>query len=383
MTAPARRQLGSIFACYAGAGVYWGALVASFPALQAISGLTDGPFGLLLTTMTIGGIVAMQGLGRVLHRVQAVAIPACLAGFALGIVLLALAQGPVSLGAALLVVGGASGALDISLNMRVARIETDLGVRLFNRVHALFPFSMLVTSAAVGLLREAGATPAVIFPPIAALLLGLAVLEYGAGAHQAAARPHGGGTAARVRLGGVLLILGSLAAMGATMEGGAHTWSAIFVERALGEGPAMAGFASAAITLGLTTGRLLADRIEHRLRDMVILRLCALAAVPAFAILALAPNGTVALAGFFLAGIGIGPFEPAVFRSVSKRYPEERRGRALALATGLAYVGYLSSPPIMGRLIEGFGWPVMWATLAMGAIVASALTTRVPPATSD
>ena len=378
MTASPRLQLGSIFTAYAAAGLYWGAAVASLPALQEISGLSEAGFGALLTAQSVGGILAMQALGRSLHRVQALAIPLSLTLFALGMGILAAAQGPWTLALALFVAGGASGALDISLNMRVARIEQDLDTRLFNRVHALFPFSMLVTSAVVGLAREAGATPAMIFPPIAAAVLASAALEWRAGRHQRPSETRE--TRGRLRLRGVLLALGALAAMGATMEGGAHVWAAIYVERELAAGAAMAGFASAAITLGLTVGRLIAHRLERRLRDMAILSLFALIALPAFLILASSASAPVALLGYFLAGIGIGPVEPAVFRSVAKRHGEADRGRALALATGLAYVGYLSAPPLLGRLIDGIGWAPMYACLAFVALAAAAIARGIPPA---
>jgi predicted MFS family arabinose efflux permease len=142
----------------------------------------------------------------------------------------------------------------------------------------------------------------------------------------------------------------------------------------------MAGFASAAITLGLTTGRLIAHRLERRLRDMTILALFALVALPAFVILAASGSPAVSLAGYFLAGVGIGPVEPAVFRSVARRHDEASRGRALALATGLAYVGYLSAPPLLGRVIESLGWPAMYGALAVVALAAAVIARGIPPA---
>jgi MFS family permease len=174
-------------------------------------------------------------------------------------------------------------------------------------------------------------------------------------------------------------MLAGLAALGATMEGGGHTWSALYVETALAAGPAAGGFAAAAITLGLTAGRLLAHRIEARLGDMAVIRLFALAALPGFLILGVAPVPLVAILGFFLAGVGIGPVEPAVFRSVAGRHAETVRGVALARATGLAYLGYLLSPSIVGQAIERAGWPFAWALLGMLAIGIAALTARVPP----
>lgn len=380
--APASRrfQIGSIFAAFAAASVYWGSYIASLPDLQAIAGLPDARFGLLLTSVTVGGLISMQLLGRVLHRVQAYAIPVAFTGFAAGMLVLAAASGPVSLAAALFLAGAASGALDISLNMRLARIETDFDLRLFNRAHAVFPMGMLVTSASVGLLRDAGATPAMIFPAGAAILLAAAATEWRAGRHQAPLPPPPRRGEGRVRIGGVLAALGGLAALGAMMESGAHTWSALFVEGQLGSSPATGGFAAAAVTLGLTTGRLMAHRHERRLRDMTIVRIAALFTLPGFALLAFAATPSMAILGFFLAGLGIGPIEPAVFRSVSRRHDEAARGRAIALATGLAYVGYLSSPPAMGALLDAQGWTAMWLTLIGFAALAIALASRIPPA---
>lgn len=378
-SATPRLQIGSIFASYGVAGFFWGSFVATLPAYQIITGLAPTAFGVLLASVTVGGILAMQILGRVLHRVQAVAIPACLVAMGLGMMGLGSALGPVSFGLWLGFCGAASGGLDISLNMRVARIEQDLGVSLFNRVHALFPFSMLVTSALVGLARQGGATPAMILPVLGVFLLIVAMVEYRAGAHQrvasGVARPGG-----RVRLGRVIVALGCLAGLGAMMEGGAHTWSALYVEQGLSAGPAMGGFAAAAITLGLTTGRLVAHRFDNRMRPLSLLRVSVLGALPALAFLALVPVPMAALLGFFLTGMAIGPVEPAVFRSVARRHDEATRGQALALATGVAYGGYLLSPPVMGVVIDTFGWPAMWGALGVISLAASALASRIPPA---
>ena len=103
-------------------------------------------------------------------------------------------------------------------------------------------------------------------------------------------------------------------------------------------------------------------------------------ALPAFVILSLASSPPLALLGFFIAGVGVGPVEPAVFRSVSKRHSEGDRGRALALVTGLAYVGFLVSPPLMGTVIDTQGWAVMWLLMCVFSLAASALTLRIPPA---
>ena len=44
-------QIASIFLCYGAAGVFWGALAASLPALQAHTGLSEAALGLALGIM--------------------------------------------------------------------------------------------------------------------------------------------------------------------------------------------------------------------------------------------------------------------------------------------------------------------------------------------
>jgi hypothetical protein len=108
--ASARLQLGAIFACHAAAGLYWGTIVATLSAFQTRSNLSPADFGPALMARTVGGIIAMQGLGGVLHRVQTVAVPGCLALFAAGMTVLAFAEGPVAPVVGLAPAGAASGA---------------------------------------------------------------------------------------------------------------------------------------------------------------------------------------------------------------------------------------------------------------------------------
>ena len=151
---PPRLQIASLFASYGVAGVFWGALAASAPELQARAGLDPGGFGLALGTMSLAAFPVMFAFGRVVGRIAPVAIPGAMGAFAAGCLALAAAGGSLPLFvAALAVLGGASGALDIALNMRVARIEEDTGARLFNRTHAVFPLAMLASSAVTGWLR--------------------------------------------------------------------------------------------------------------------------------------------------------------------------------------------------------------------------------------
>jgi MFS family permease len=378
MTASPRFQTLSVFSAYAAAGVFWGALAASAPAIQTRAGLDPGGYGLALGAMTLAALPVMQAFGRHVGRVRAWAIPACLAVFAAGNLVLALAQGLPGLILALAILGAASGALDISLNTRVARIEEDTDARLFNRVHAVFPLAMLASSAGAGWLRAAGVGVTAIFGTVTLVLLAMAVAERAAGRHQ---QPDEVTTSrSRAALGGAALILGMMAACAAFQESAPQSWSAIFLETVRGTGPALSGLAPAAFVLGLALGRLGAHEIEARMTPRTTIALAACLALPAFLLVPLAEPVWALLGLFLLAGIGVGPVEPAVFRAVARGGDMARRGPMLATVTSVAYLGYLLSPPMLGQISTLFGWPAMWGTAAAAAATVIVLSRLRPGA---
>ncbi|NNF73075.1 MAG: MFS transporter [Rhodobacteraceae bacterium] len=379
MTASARLQTASLFAGYGVAGLFWGAFAAAAPALQDRAGLTEAGYGIALGLMALAAFPVMRAFGHSLHRFERYAIPGCLGAFALGSLVMGIAPGLPGLIFALLITGASSGALDISLNNRAARIEADTGARLFNRAHALFPAAMLAASAVTGFLRGAGVPLPVVFGGVAVAFALVAMIEFRAGGH---VRPHPDDTAAkgRSRLVGAFAILAAIAAAGAFQEAAALSWVAIFVERVQAAGPVLAGLAPAAFTLGLSLGRFGAHELEARLRPIITVRLAALLALPAFAVIAMGVPVPVTLAACLLAGIGVGPIEPAVFRAVATRAQGPERGRALASVTAVAYLGYLLSPPALGVVADYLGWPVMWLAVSLLAALVVALTARMPRA---
>lgn len=376
MTPGARLQIVSLFACYGAAGIFWGAAAASFPALQARAALSDAAFGLALGIMALAALPVMRIFGRYLARIEPVAIPSAMAAFAVGTALLPLLPGLSGLLVAFAITGGASGALDISLNNRTARVERDTGARLFNRTHALFPAASLAAAAVTGWARGAGAPLGLIFALVVAALVLAALLELRAGGHVAPAAKESKPEPAPLR--GVLLLLAVIAAAGAFNEAASQGWAAIFVERVREGTPFLAGLAPAAFTLGLSAGRLLAHAVEHSLRAMPTVRIAAIAAALGFAGIAAGGPLPLTLLAFFVAGAGVGPVEPAVFRAVATRNDGQGSGPALAAVTSVAYLGYLLSPPALGFVAEGLGFTALWLACIVIAALVFIASARVP-----
>jgi hypothetical protein len=296
--------------------------------------------------------------------------------FAVGAGLTPILPGVAGLVFCFAIAGGASGALDIALNNRTARIERETGARLFNSVHAIFPAAMLATSVATGWARDSGISLVAIFGVVSAALISGALIERRAGRHiipaARSSQPE------KARLTGVFILLAIIAAAGAFQEAAANAWAAIFVEIVQAGSPFQAGLAAGAFTLGLTMGRLGAHVVEHQLRAMALVRLAAFVAAFGFGIVALDLPVTLSVVAFFLVGVGIGPIEPAVFRAVATRDDGQSRGPALASVTAIAYLGYLTSPVILGAIGDAFGFGALWGlslAVALGVII---VASRVP-----
>lgn len=375
MSASSGTQIASLSLAYGAAGVFWGAFVVSLPALQDGSGLSDAGFGLTLGAMALTALPVMRVFGRWLDRIEPWAIPGAMLAFAVGASLLPFLPGVAGLVVCLAITGGASGALDIALNNRTARVERDTGRRLFNSVHAIFPAAMLATSIVTGWARNSDVSLATIYSVVAGIMVLSLVIERRAGRHIV---PVGRDVhPERARLTGALLLLGIIAAAGAFQEAAANSWAAINVETLQGGTPFQAGLAAGAFTLGLTMGRLGAHIVEMKLRPMRLVQLAALGAVCGFACVATGWSIPVSIVAFFLIGVGVGPVEPAVFRAVATRDDGPTRGPALAGVTAIAYLGYLTSPAILGIIGEALGFGALWGASLLVALLVAILARNV------
>ncbi len=355
-------QVASLLSGYAVAGFLWGAFFASTPDLKSMSGQDTEGFGLVLLAMTAGAFPTLVLLGRIMHRVQSWALPTSLVFFALGSFVLGIVNEIWGLIAGLVLLGMASGALDIALNMRISVIETETGKRLFNRAHAVFPLAMLIASPLTGIARDAGIGPALIFPFLGLLIAAVSVLEFSVASTTEFVEETTSPTSFRLSM--FVVCLGAAAALGVFMEMSAQNWAAIYFETILSSSATVASLSIAGFTLGLSLGRLVAHLLESRLGDALVIRLGAVLGILTFLLIALTNSQLLTLIGFFLAGMAIGPIEPTVFRIVSGHYGPKERGKALSIVTATAYIGHLISPPILGAVAQSVGWPLMWTFVA-------------------
>lgn len=274
--------------------------------------------------------------GRFVDRPRLVAWS--LVGFGAAGVLPAFAHSPWTLFAFLLLVGAATGLLDVSINARAARIEAAFGTRIMDGVHAAFSAGVVVGGVGAGVARRLGAPPTAILPAVAVVVAAIAVLNLDT-------VPAGRQAPAHARLRRALLVVGAILGIAFLVENGLETWSALFLERTLHASPAVSGLGPGMFAAAMVTGRLIAQRVELP-AAWTRMAFTGIAAAVGIVLAAIAAQPAVALTGFVIAGGGLALSAPTLFGLAGRL----GGGPAISTVAVLGYLGFLGGPPLFGAV---------------------------------
>jgi MFS family permease len=371
-----------VTAVFAGNGALFGSLFGRLPEIQDRLGLSEGELGLALLGGPVGLIAAVAIVGAAVVRFGSRRLSA-LGGlaYAAGIVLPALASSGWALAGTLVLLGAASGTLDVAMNTQGVTVEKRYPRRIFASLHAGFSFGLLGGAASAGLVAAAGV-------PLTAHLLGVAAVVaavIGAGVSQFLtdadpdADAAAGTRAAFARPSRALLALGAIAFAVLLAEGALNDWSAIYLSDVHDTGPGTAAAGLAVFSLAMAAGRLTGDRLAERLGSGALARGGLLLGAAGFAVAALAPGPATAIGAFVALGLGLASVYPLVMRAAATR-ADVPAGAAIAAVTTTGYVGFLAGPPLVGLVAHATSLRV--SLLVVGALVVVAATlTRAMGAT--
>ncbi len=359
-------------ACFVGMGIVWGSFMATMPDFKARLGVEDGTFGVLMIWGSLGAIVMMTLAPRFGTPMGRMALPVFAVLMALGYGAMGQTTGPVAFVLMLTAMGMASGALDVFQNARLAAIEVARGQPLMNLSYALYSFGFAGAAALTGVARAAGWSTGQITGTgaLVVLALGLTAWERD-GTLQGMGGRRGG--AAPVPLGlapvlGGLLILASL--MG---ENSVEAWSALFIERDLGGAVGSGSLAPALMGLMMGLGRLAGQGLAQRVPDRHLLSGGLIGSLAGMLVVVAAPSVPVAYAGFVVLGLGASVVVPTVMAVIGRQSTDATRGRAIARATVLGYIGYFIGPPLLGMVAELVGLRASFALVAAVLLASLAL----------
>jgi MFS family permease len=363
-----RRARLAITAIFALNGSLFASLFARLPAIQDRTSIGEGQIGLALLCAMVGLLGVQLVAGMLVSRFgsRPVVVGGAI-GYALGLVPVALSTSFGALCAAMLLIGLASGPLDVAMNVHGLTIEQRLGRPILSGLHAAFSFGALAGAGLGGLIAGLEVGVVTHLSAVAALGAALALaLRPLLLPPNADAAPEGPRFARPTR---ALALVGLFAICAVLSEGAVSDWAAIYLHDEIGtsEGTAAAGLAAFSLTMGI--GRLTGDRLTRRLGPVALARGGAVLAATAMGVVLAAGSSAVAIAGYMVAGLGVSTLFPLALRAAAER--GESPGPALAAVSALGYMGFIAGPPAIGGLAELFGLRAA-LLLVVGCLVTAA-----------
>jgi MFS family permease len=145
-----------------------------------------------------------------------------------------------------------------------------------------------------------------------------------------------------------LAVVGFVAFCALLAEGSVSDWGAIFLHDDHHTSEALAAVGLAAFELTLGFGRLAADPLSERFGSQALIRFGGAAAAIVMVAVLVAPGAATSIGALLLLGAAMAPLFPMTLRAAGATGP------AMAFATGCAYTGLMTGPPVIGGLAELF-----------------------------
>lgn len=351
--------VGTIFALN---GALYGCWFARVPDAADRTHSSPGVLGVTLLSIALGAIVAMPFAGRLCARIDSRYVVITAAALnCLALPLIALANSPLTLAAALAVYGVAAGSTDVSMNTNAVAAIRRAGRPLMPLFHGAFSVGGMIGAAAGGL---AAAHVGLGRHFTISAVVGLAVLGLAARrlppdppVSEAPAAGDPPSVPRARRFDGTIAVLGAVAFCSAVGEGAMGDWSALFMRDVLGVTAGLAAVGFATFSLTMATGRFAGTAVLLRFGPArTLICGCALATAGALAVV-LAPGPVVALAGFAVVGAGLAYGFPIALNAAGAH--PSGSGPAIGLVSTIGYAGFVAGPPAIGLVAQ-------WADLRVG-----------------
>ncbi len=353
-------------------GLVWGAWQAVLPDLAARFELSTGPLGVMLTAGFAVSLPIMIGTGRLMDRVgsgRGIAITA--AGLAAGLAVVAtLASLPV-LVLGVIVFAAGSGAFDVAINGAALGDERWSRPARLTLLHAAFSGGGVLGALGGGAVVASGLSFQLVYPILAALVIGVAGLS-AAGRWRAAAAE--GSVPRAIAL--AMLPLAGLAGLAFLAEGSMETWSAIYLRDVLGAAAFVGALGPGAFHAAMLVGRLIGAGVAGSLGAPATLLVSGSMTLAGMAVALVVAVPAVAIAGMAVAALGASFVVPVVV-SLTGRRAGVHAGRAASYVLSLGYAGFLIGPSLVGLLGELAGLRIGLVVVPLAAgIIAFASRTR-------
>ncbi len=368
----ARRATSGLFGLN---GFLLGSWIVQIPLVKDRTGIDDAALGGLLLLTGLSALAGMQVAGRLIDRIGSrPTATVAMSALALVLPLVGLAESPLALAGALVVLGLSNGVVDVSQNAQAVVVERAYGRPIMAAFHAMYSLGNLAASLLGGLLISLDTSLVVTLSGAAAAgLLGVAACRRSL-LPDAPAEPAEPGRP-RAPWTPQVVLLGLLAFALMLSEGVAYDWSTVHLRDQLGSSETVAAWAFGSFAAAMTVVRLLADRVVARVGAAAYVSGAALVGAAAMLGVVLASSAPVAIAAWTVFGIGLAGCVPQFFSAAGNVDPAAA-GTYLARVTSFGYTGLLAGPSIIGFLTHWVPLSTALVVPLVGCLVAGVLARR-------
>lgn len=355
--------------------------LARIPDIKIGMDLSTAQLGWILLAGSAANLAAIGPLGRVLaHRGSAIAIRNGTLAFAASLVLLGLVGHPLLLIPVLMLYGVAASAIDMGMNAHTVTWQEHTGRVIMGSLHATWSIGAFIGIGLGGIASQVGVPVWLHLSGVAVLLVGMTLLVRrwlmpdAIDVHPQAAE-HSMRT---WNWPAWVYVLGGIGFIAALAEGSAGDWSAIHLREELGASPVVGASAMSAFTASMVVARFAGDRILARFSRVRVLQVSGL--LTGLGLGGGLMIGTIpsVIIGWACAGAGLAVMIPVAVSSAVD-ITDRPRAHALAVITGLMYLGFIIGPPLIGVVAESIGLGrALLIPAALGLCVAVAATWSRP-----
>jgi fucose permease len=268
--------------------------------------------------------------------------------------------------------------MDVAMNANAVEVERRLGRAIMSSSHGFWSLGGFVggSSGALMIAKAGSEVQAVVVGVVSALIVLLAMPFLRGEAPQPVVAPVAGVPKAGLlpRAPG-LWLLGAMALFSMVPEGAVLDWAALYLQQDMGSDVIRSGLAFAFFSGAMAVMRFAGDGVRNRFGAVRTLRASGLIAAAGMLAASVAPGDLWAVAGFFVAGLGVANMVPILF-SAAGNYPGLPSGTAISAVTMVGYAGILVAPATIGFVAEAIGFRVTYGALSVLLIVVAVLATR-------
>ena len=368
-------------------GMLFASWVAHIPQVKAHLGIGLGLLGVALLGAPIGSILAMSAAGYLVprfgsrHVLRTGMVGYCLAGALLG-----LAGSLVVFFVVFMLWGLFQGTLEVAMNTQGVAVESAQGRPLMPDFHGSWSLGAL-GGAGIGTVAVAlgVSLSSQLFVLGGISLAALAVLTSRLlpndrndhdDAPVAARRP------GRGWLGAVILVLCIVALADMLCEGAAADWSAVYMRSSLNTSGVILGLAYTLYSLVMVATRFAGSRLLAKWPKHRILPTLTTLATVGFAVGLAAHDTAITLIAFCCLGAGCALVIPTTYSTVGEM-ASANPGKAVALVSGVGWVGFVAGPPLIGQIASATSLrtalsviPVLTALITALMVATGVFTTR-------